>query len=60
MQGEEQEKIFLEVKTRLTSAAVFFVPSGTKGIVIYSDASKLGLGCVLMQQGELMPMHPDN
>ena len=28
--GKEQEKNFLEVKTRLTSAPVLTVPSGTK------------------------------
>ena len=31
------------------SAPVFTLPSGTKGFVIYSDASKNGLECVLMQ-----------
>ena len=47
--GEEQEKSFLEIKTRLTSAPVLNVPSGIEDFVIYSDASELGLGCVLMQ-----------
>jgi len=48
--GEEQDKSFLEVKTKLTSAHVLIVPSGTERFVIYSDASKLGLGCVLMHR----------
>ena len=34
---------------RLTSAPVLIVPSETEGFVIHNDASKLGLGCVLMQ-----------
>ena len=38
---EEQDKSFLEVKTKLTSAPVLTVPSGTEGFVIYSDASNL-------------------
>jgi len=49
--GEEQDKSVLEVKTKLTSAPVLIIPSETEGFVIYSDASKLGLGCVLMQYG---------
>ena len=47
--GENQEKSFQELKSRLISAPILAMPSGTKGYVIYSDASKLGLGCVLMQ-----------
>ena len=52
--GEEQDRSFLEVKTKLTSAPVLIVPSGTEGFAIYSDASKLGLGCVLMQHGKVI------
>jgi len=52
--GEEQDKSFLEVKTKLTSAPVLTVPLGTEGFVIYSDASKLVLGCVLMQYGRVI------
>ena len=47
--GETQKKSFQELKDRLTSAPVLAIPSGTEGYVIYSDASKQGLGCVLMQ-----------
>ena len=56
--GEEQDKSFFEVKTRLTSAPVLIVPSGTEGFIIYSDASKLGLGCVLMQNGRVIAYMP--
>jgi len=52
--GEEQDKSFLEVKTKLTSAPILTVPSGTEEFAIYSDASKLGLGCVLMQHGKVI------
>ncbi|XP_028109546.1 uncharacterized protein LOC114308203 [Camellia sinensis] len=47
--SEEQEFAFQELKTKLTTAPVLALPSGTEGFVIYSDASHKGLGCVLMQ-----------
>ena len=52
--GEEQDRSFLEVKTKLTSAPVLIVPSGTEGFAIFSDASKLRLGCVLMQHEKVI------
>ncbi|XP_028091827.1 uncharacterized protein LOC114292111 [Camellia sinensis] len=48
---EERESAFQELKTKLTTAPVLALPSGTEGFVIYSDASYKGLGCVLMQNG---------
>ena len=39
----------LGVKTRLTSAPILTLPEGAEGFVIYCDASKIGLGEVLMQ-----------
>ena len=30
------------------------LPNGNEGFVVYTDASKLGLGCVLMQQGKVV------
>jgi hypothetical protein len=47
--SEECETSFQELKERLISASVLALPSGTEGFVVYSDASKRGLGCVLMQ-----------
>ena len=38
-----------ELKHRLTSAPVLTLPSGSEGFVVYYDASKQGLGSVLMQ-----------
>ncbi|KAL0537310.1 hypothetical protein IC582_026287 [Cucumis melo] len=43
-----------ELKQKLVSAPVLTVPDGSGGFVIYSDASKRGLGCVLMQQGKVV------
>nr|GFD13936.1 reverse transcriptase [Tanacetum cinerariifolium] len=39
---------------RLVSAPVLTLPSGSGGFQIYSDASKKGLGCVLMQHGKVI------
>ncbi|XP_057958450.1 uncharacterized protein LOC131151214 [Malania oleifera] len=48
---DECELSFQELKQRLVSALVLIIPSGDGGFVIFSDAFKKGLGCVLMQQG---------
>ncbi|CAA0840179.1 Uncharacterized mitochondrial protein AtMg00860, partial [Striga hermonthica] len=45
---------FLELKKRLTSAPMLTIPDPTLEFTIYSDASKMGLGCVLMQQGKVV------
>nr|GFA95782.1 putative reverse transcriptase domain-containing protein [Tanacetum cinerariifolium] len=52
--NEEREKSFKELKQRLVSAPVLTLPSGSGGFQIYSDASKKGLGCVLMQHGKVI------
>ncbi|KAF3640037.1 putative ribonuclease H protein-like [Capsicum annuum] len=46
------EKIFQESKTRLTSALVLAIPDGSDGFVVYYDASRVGLGCLLMQHSK--------
>ncbi|TYK07997.1 pol protein [Cucumis melo var. makuwa] len=43
------ESSFQELKQKLVSAPVLTVPDGSGSFVIYSDASKKGLDCVLMQ-----------
>jgi hypothetical protein len=45
---EECEKSFLELKERLIMTPILIVPLGSSGFTIYCDASKIGLGCVLM------------
>ncbi|KAA0060385.1 ty3-gypsy retrotransposon protein [Cucumis melo var. makuwa] len=45
---------FQELKQKLVSAPVLIVPDGSGSFVIYSDASKKGLGCILMQQGKVV------
>ncbi|XP_051129716.1 uncharacterized protein LOC127250458 [Andrographis paniculata] len=45
----ECESSFIELKHRLTSAPVLALPVEGEDFEVYSDASKRGLGCVLMQ-----------
>ena len=52
--SEECEASFRELKERLTFAHVLALPLRTKGFVVYNDASKRGLGCVLMQHGRVI------
>nr|GEY30406.1 putative nucleotidyltransferase, ribonuclease H [Tanacetum cinerariifolium] len=51
---EEREKSFEELKQCLVSAPVLTPPSGSSVFQIYRDASKKGLGCVLMQHGKVI------
>ena len=43
------ERAFQELKRRLTSAPILVVPERGQEYSVYCDASKHGLGCVLMQ-----------
>ena len=43
------EKSFQELKDRLTSASVLTLPKCGEKYLVYCDASRVGLGCVLMQ-----------
>jgi hypothetical protein len=52
--SEVCEKSFQELKKRLTIAPVLTLPDIKKDIVVYCDASKQGLGCVLMQEGKVV------
>ncbi|WMV54860.1 hypothetical protein MTR67_048245 [Solanum verrucosum] len=45
---------FQELKDRITCASVLTLPEGTYGIMVYCDASRIGLGCVLMQNGKVI------
>ncbi|GJT74185.1 putative nucleotidyltransferase, ribonuclease H [Tanacetum coccineum] len=51
---DERQESFEELKRRLVSAPILTLPSGSGGFQIYSDASKKGLGCVLMQHGKVI------
>ncbi|TYK04826.1 pol protein [Cucumis melo var. makuwa] len=47
------ESSFQELKQKLVTAPVLIVPDGSESFVIYSDASKKGMGYVLMQQSKI-------
>jgi hypothetical protein len=51
---KECQASFEELKKRLTSAPVLILPDITKKFNIYYDASRQGLGCVLMQDGKVV------
>ncbi|KAL0544325.1 hypothetical protein IC582_019438 [Cucumis melo] len=48
------EDSFQNLKQKLVTAPVLTVSDGSGSFVIYSDASKKGLGCVLMQQDKVV------
>ncbi|XP_075500081.1 putative mitochondrial protein AtMg00860 [Primulina tabacum] len=54
--NEACDHSFQELKAKLTSAPVLAIPEGPGDFVVYSDASKQGLGAVLMQHGKVKPM----
>ena len=51
---EKCEGSFQEIKKRLTTAPVLVLPEPNEPLTIYSDASKIGLGAVLMQNGKVI------
>ncbi|WMV51153.1 hypothetical protein MTR67_044538, partial [Solanum verrucosum] len=50
----ECERIFQTLKDKLVSAPILSLPDGLEGFVVYCDASRVGLGCVLMQNGKVI------
>ncbi|WVZ51831.1 hypothetical protein U9M48_002937 [Paspalum notatum var. saurae] len=49
-----QQAAFDELKKRLTTATVLTLPDQQKKFIVYCDASRDGLGCVLMQEGKVI------
>ncbi|KAK1665175.1 hypothetical protein QYE76_053334 [Lolium multiflorum] len=52
------EESFQKLKTKLTTAPILIMPDITKPFDVYCDASKIGLGCVLMQEGKIIAIDP--
>jgi hypothetical protein len=50
----ECQASFEELKKWLTSSPVLILPDLTKKFFIYCDAPRQGLGCVLMQEGQVV------
>ena len=48
------EEHFQLLKDLLTSAPVLTLPSGDERYTVYCDASRVGLGCVLIQNGRVV------
>ncbi|GKE64534.1 putative reverse transcriptase domain-containing protein, partial [Tanacetum coccineum] len=48
--GDKQEVAFQLLKQKLCSAPILALPEGSEGFIAYCDASKKGLGTVLMQR----------
>ncbi|EOY08802.1 Uncharacterized protein TCM_023987, partial [Theobroma cacao] len=51
---DECEDSFLRLETCLILAPILSLPNNSGGYVVYCDASKVGLGCVLMQNGRVI------
>ncbi|XP_073056957.1 uncharacterized protein [Primulina eburnea] len=45
---------FQVLKDKLTSAPILALPCGTEDFIVYTDASKMGLGAVLMQREKVI------
>ena len=52
--SEAFQNSFDELKQRLTTAPVLTLPLGSEGFTVYCDASRQGLGCVLMQRDRVI------
>ncbi|KAI3792869.1 hypothetical protein L2E82_06760 [Cichorium intybus] len=52
--AEQHTKAFETLRQKLCEAPVLTLPEGSKDFVVYSDACKSGLGCVLMQRGKVI------
>ncbi|GKC05001.1 putative reverse transcriptase domain-containing protein, partial [Tanacetum coccineum] len=49
-----EEYAFQTIKDKLCNAPVLALPDGSEDFLVYCDASGIGLGCVLMQRGEVI------
>ncbi|KAD5317690.1 hypothetical protein E3N88_17636 [Mikania micrantha] len=52
--GDKQETAFNLLKQKLCTAPILSLPEGCEDFVVYCDASKQGLGCVLMQREKVI------
>ena len=48
------EASFQELKSKLITTPILTLPDIRKDFVVYCDASRQGLGCVLMQEGKVV------
>lgn len=51
---KECEASFQTLKNKLVNAPILTLPESGKRFTLYTDASRIGLGCVLMQEGKVI------
>jgi hypothetical protein len=54
MWNEACEQSFQELKKRLTTTPILTLPDIHQNFMVYYDASKQGLGCVLIQNDRVI------
>ncbi|KAI3787689.1 hypothetical protein L2E82_00022 [Cichorium intybus] len=52
--AEAQQEAFEKLRHALCEAPVLALPQGVEDFVLFTDASLIGLGCVLMQRGRVI------
>ncbi|KAD4888602.1 hypothetical protein E3N88_20675 [Mikania micrantha] len=52
--GSQQEEAFQLLKHKLCNAPILSLPEGIDNFTVYCDASRQGLGCVLMQNDKVI------
>ncbi|KAD6796137.1 hypothetical protein E3N88_07033 [Mikania micrantha] len=52
--SSQQEEAFQLLKHKLCNAPILALPEGTDNFTVYCDASRQGLGCVLMQKDKVI------
>ena len=52
--SDQCEESFTELKRRLTTAPVLALPVSNEDFTVFCDASRVGLGCVLMQSDKVI------
>nr|GEY11215.1 putative reverse transcriptase domain-containing protein [Tanacetum cinerariifolium] len=52
--GEKEKAAFQLLKQKLCSASILALPEGSENFVVYFDASRKGLGAVLMQREKVI------
>nr|GEV81101.1 reverse transcriptase domain-containing protein [Tanacetum cinerariifolium] len=58
--GDERELAFQTMKDRLCNVPILGLPDRPEDFMIYCDASRLGLGCVLMHKGKVIAYASSN
>ncbi|XP_070046754.1 uncharacterized mitochondrial protein AtMg00860-like [Nicotiana tomentosiformis] len=52
--SDECEESFQKLKTALTTTPVLILPSASGSYTLYCNASRIGIGCVLMHEGRVI------